>query len=144
MGEKEEQVAWHASALALSMTEEARWKCRGCKPDNLHHFCERKRKPYVFHRFFYFSGPPGFTMSFDALERIRRFNRIQCQRSKVSSRGKKKRQVFLCRRTVRVKVKGKVIPTSFLKIKEGGRSLERKTGERGMVSRIGRLSEPRS
>ena len=31
-------------------------------------------------------------------------------------KGKKKRQVFLCRRTVRVKVKSKVIPTSFLKI----------------------------
>ena len=42
---------------------------------------------------------------------------IQCHRSKEnSSRGKRKRQVFLCRRTVRVKVKGKVIPTGFLKI----------------------------
>ena len=42
---------------------------------------------------------------------------IQCQRSKEKSRkGKKKRLVFLCRRTVRVKVKSKVIPTSFLKI----------------------------
>ena len=29
-----------------------------------------------------------------------------------------KRQAFLCRRTVRVKVKGKVIPASFLKIEE--------------------------
>ena len=42
---------------------------------------------------------------------------IQCQRSKEnSSKGKKKRRVFLCRRTVTVKVKSKVIPTSFLKI----------------------------
>ena len=42
---------------------------------------------------------------------------IQCQRSKEnSSKGKKKRRVFLCRRSVRVKVKSKVIPTSFLKI----------------------------
>ena len=42
---------------------------------------------------------------------------IQCQRSKEnSSKGKKKRRVFLYRRTVRVKVKNKVIPTSFLKI----------------------------
>ena len=43
---------------------------------------------------------------------------IQCQRSKEnSSKGKKKRPVFLCR-TVRVKVKCKVILTSFLKIQE--------------------------
>ena len=42
---------------------------------------------------------------------------IQCQRSKENnSKGKKKRRVSLCRRTVRVKVKSKVIPTSFLKI----------------------------
>ena len=44
---------------------------------------------------------------------------IQCQRSKEnSSKGKKKRQVFLCRRTVRVEVKSKVIQTSFLNIQE--------------------------
>ena len=42
---------------------------------------------------------------------------IRCQRSKEdSSRGKRKRRVVLCRRTVRVEVKSKVIPTSFLKI----------------------------
>ena len=42
---------------------------------------------------------------------------IQCQRSKESStRGKRKRRVFLCRRTVRVKEKSKVISTRFLKI----------------------------
>ena len=42
---------------------------------------------------------------------------IQCQRSKQNSRKrKKKRRVFLCRRTVRVKVKSKVIPRSFPKI----------------------------
>ena len=41
---------------------------------------------------------------------------IQCHRSKEnSSKGKKKRRVFLCRRTVRVKVKSKVILTSFPK-----------------------------
>ena len=38
---------------------------------------------------------------------------------------------------MKVKVKSKVIPTGFLKV-EGGRSLGRKTGERGTVSRIGR------
>ena len=44
---------------------------------------------------------------------------IQCQRSKGnSSKGKKKRRVFLCRRTVRVKVKTKLIPRSFPKIQE--------------------------
>ena len=42
---------------------------------------------------------------------------IQCQRSKEnSSKGKKKRRVFFCRRTVRAKVKSKVILTSFPEI----------------------------
>ena len=44
---------------------------------------------------------------------------IQYQSSKENiSKGKKKRRVFLCRRTVRVKVKSKVILTSFPKIQE--------------------------
>ena len=77
-------------------------------------------------------------MAFDAAKRNGRFGCIQCQRSKESSRGKRKRRVFPCRRTVRVKVKSKAIPTSFLKIEEEGRSLGRKTGERGTVGRIGR------
>ena len=60
-------------------------------------------------------------MAFDAAERNARFGSIQCQRSKESSsRGKRKRRVFLCRRTVRVKVGGKVIPASFLKIEGRG------------------------
>ena len=64
---------------------------------------------------------------------------IQCQRSKEnSSEGKKKRRVFLRRRTVRVKVNSEVILTSFPKFKEGRRSLGRKIGERRTVSRIGR------
>ena len=55
-------------------------------------------------------------MAFDAVERNRKFGRIQCQKSKErSSRGKRKSRVFLCRRTVRVKEVGKVIPSSFLK-----------------------------
>ena len=42
---------------------------------------------------------------------------IQCQISKENtSRRKRKRRVFLCRRTAKVKVKSKVIPTNFLKI----------------------------
>ena len=62
-------------------------------------------------------------MAFDAAERNGRFGRIQCQRGKESSsRGKGKRRVFLCRRTVGIKVGGKVIPTSCLKI-EGRRTL---------------------
>ena len=71
---------------------------------------------------FYFSGPPGFKMAFDAAERNGRFGRIQCQRGKKSSssRAKRKRRVFLCRGTMTVKVKGKVIPASFLKIEERG------------------------
>ena len=50
---------------------------------------------------------------------------IRCQRSKEShSRGKRKRRVFLYKRTVRVKVKSKVIPTSFLKIEGRGTFVE--------------------
>ena len=45
LGEREEQVACHVSALALAMTDEA----RRYEPGDLHHFCERQRKPYVFH-----------------------------------------------------------------------------------------------
>ena len=39
---------------------------------------------------------------------------------------------------MRVEVKDKVISTSFPKLKEGGRLLERRSGERGTVSRVGR------
>ena len=71
--------------------------------------------------FFHFSGPPGLRLAFDASERIGKFGSIQCQRSEErSSRGMRKRPVFLCRRTVDVEVKSKVIPTSFLKIEERG------------------------
>ena len=60
-------------------------------------------------------------MIFIAAKRNGRFGCIQCQRSKESSsRGKRKRRVFLCRRTVKVKVKSKVIPASFLKIEGWG------------------------
>ena len=60
-------------------------------------------------------------MAFDAAERNGRVGRIQCQRGKESSnRGKRKRRVFFCRRTVRVKVQNKSIPASFLKIEERG------------------------
>ena len=66
---------------------------------------------------YHFSGPPGFRLAFYVSERNERFCRVQCERSKErSSTGKRKRPVFLCRRTVGVKVKSKVIPMSFLKI----------------------------
>ena len=72
-------------------------------------------------RLFHLSRPPGFRRAFDAAESNGRFSRIQCQRGKESScRGKRKRRVFLCRRTVRVKVGGKAIPASFLKIEGRG------------------------
>ena len=60
------------------------------------------------------------------------FGRIQCQRSKESSsREKRKRRVFFCRRTVGVKVGDKVIPASFLKVEGSGTLVEAKDlGER--------------
>ena len=85
-------------------------------------------------------------MAFDAAERNGRFGRIQCQRGeKNSSRGKRKRRVFLCRRTVRVKVGGKAISTSFLKVKGRGTlvgAIDQR--ERETDRRIGSWSEPRS
>ena len=90
-------------------------------------------------RFFHFSGPPGLRLVFDAAERNGRFGSIQYQRSNESrSRGKRKRQVLLCRRTVKVEVKSKVIPASSLKIEERGTLVRGKTGEIVTVSSIGR------
>ena len=75
-------------------------------------------------RCFLLSRPPGFRMAFDAAERNGRFGRNQCQRSEESnSKRKRKRRVFLCGRTVGVKVGGKVNPASFLKVERRGRSL---------------------
>ena len=70
--------------------------------------------------FFHFSGPPGFRMVFDAAERNGRFGRIQCQRSKRAAAQERERRAFLCRRTVRVKVRSKVIPISFREIEGRG------------------------
>ena len=113
------------SFLAVAMTDEA---CRGSGGVSLTIFIASvsgsKSLTSFTNRFFDFSGPPGFRLVFDAAKRNERFGRIQCQRSQESSsRGKRKRRVFLCRRTVRVEVKSKVIPTSFLKIKGSGRKL---------------------
>ena len=60
-------------------------------------------------------------MAFDAAEKNGICGSTQCQRSKESgSRGKGRRRVFLCRRTVRAEGKDIVIPTSFLKIEGWG------------------------
>ena len=83
-------------------------------------------------------------MAFDAAERNGEFGRIQCQRGKESSgRGKRKRRVFLCRRR-KSKYKAKSSQRVFGKLKEGGRSLGQKTGEKETDKRIGRWSEPKS
>ena len=68
---------------------------------------------------FHLSRPPGFRMAFDAAKRNGRFGCIQCHRGKESS-NRGKRQVFLCRGTVGVKVGDKVILASFLKIEGRG------------------------
>ena len=48
-------------------------------------------------RFLHLSRPPGFRRAFDASERNGRLGRIQSQRGKESSsRGQRKRRVFLC------------------------------------------------
>ena len=73
-------------------------------------------------------------MAFDVAERNGRFGRIQCQRGKESiSRGK--RRVFLCRRTVGVKVRGKVIPASFQKTKGRGMLVGAKD-QRGQIEEL--------
>ena len=83
---------------------------------------------------FHLSRPPGFRRAFDATERNRRFGCIQCQRGKESSsRGKRKIRVFLCRRTVGVKVGGKVIPASFLKIEGRGALVGTKGWREGQI-----------
>ena len=68
------------------------------------------------YRFFHFKRQSTLRLVFDAAERNEKLDRIQCQRSKESnSKGKRKRRLFLCRRTLRVKVRSKVIPTRLLK-----------------------------
>ena len=74
-------------------------------------------------------------MAFDAAERNEEFGRIQYQRGKQNSgRGKRKRRVFHCRRTVRVKV----IPARFLKIKGRGSLVGAKDQRKGTDGKIGR------
>ena len=79
-------------------------------------------------------------MAFDAAERNGRIGCIQCQRGKESSStGQRKRRVFLCKRTVRVKVGEKAIPGSFLKVEGRGTLVGAKgQGEKGRNRKIGR------
>ena len=49
LGEREEQVPCHASALALAMTDEALREAVMFKPGDLYYFCERQQRPCVFH-----------------------------------------------------------------------------------------------
>ena len=77
-------------------------------------------------------------MAFDVAKRNGRFGRIQCQRGKKSgSRRKRKRRIFLYKRTVRVKVEGKVIPASFLKIEGRGMLVGAKDRRERTDKRIG-------
>ena len=50
---------------------------------------------------------------------------------------KRKRGVFLCRRTARIKVKGNIASTSFWKMVGRRRSLGWKSGERGQLVKLG-------
>ena len=59
-------------------------------------------------------------MAFDAAKRNGRFGCIQWQKYKESSRGKRKGRLFLCGKTVGVKVEGDVILPSFLKVEGRG------------------------
>ena len=94
-----------------------RWKRRASRLSCLSLGFGSKSLALFTNRFFHLSRPPGFRRAFDAAEKNGRFGRIQSQRSKESSsRGKRKRRVILCWRTVRVKIRGKAIPVSFLKI----------------------------
>ena len=83
-------------------------------------------------RFFHFSDHQA--LEWHVAERNGRFGCIQYQRSEESSsREKRKRRVFLCRRTVWVEVRSKVIPASFLKIEGRGTLVAAK--DRGVRNR---------
>ena len=98
------------------------WQCQTshierprCKSDDLHRLSGTKSltsyyenlTSFAYH-FFHFRTPPGLMLGFDAAERNEKFGRIWCQIGKErSSRGKRKRRVFLGSRSKRVKVEGK-------------------------------------
>ena len=82
LGEREEQVACHASALALTMTDEAYREV-----ENFITFISGGKNLTSFTKlFFHFRRPPELRFVFDAAERNGKFGGIQCQRSKESSK----------------------------------------------------------
>ena len=58
---------------------------------------------------------PTLRLAFDTTERNKKLAAFDARVVQSNSRGKRKRKVFLCKGAERVKVKGKVVPTSFLK-----------------------------
>ena len=75
------------------------------------------------------------------MEDLAAFSAREVKRAAAEERRKKR--VFLCRRTVRVKIGGKVIPASFLKIEGRGALVGAKDWRERDERRIGRWSEPR-
>ena len=121
LGEREEQVVCHASALALVITDDTSGSGDVSLAIFITSVSGSESLASFTNRLLHLSRPSGFRMALDAAERNGRFGRIQCQRGKESSsRGKRKRRVFLCSRTVSVKIEGKVIPASFRKIEGRG------------------------
>ena len=87
--------------------------------------------------FFHLSRPPGFRIVFDAVKKNGEFGRIQCQSGKESSsRGKRKRLIFIHSGTVEVKVQGKIIPVSFLKIEGRERLIGQKLEKEGQLEEM--------
>ena len=124
-------------ALALTMTDEASQEVKMLGVMIfIASVSSSKSITFFTNCFFNLSRPPGFGRAFDAIKRNGSVGCIRCQRSKEStSRGKRKRRVFLCKWTVKVKVEGKVIPASFLKIKGRGMLM------RAIGQREGRIEE---
>ena len=116
LGEREDQVVCHASAFAKGDDQQSALGSGGVSLAIFITSVSGSESLTSFtNRIFHFSGPPGFRMACDSTERNGRFGRIQCQRSEESS-SRGERRVFICRRTVGVKVGDKVIPASFLKV----------------------------
>ena len=90
------------------------------------------------YRFFHFRRSPGLGLAFDEAEEWQIWPHSVPESKEGSSRGKKKRLVFLCRRTMRVAVKDKVIPTRFLKTEGRGTFVGMEERKRGKVCRISR------
>ena len=109
-----------------------------CEPDDLHYFYEGSKSFLCLtHRIFHFRKPPGLKLACSAVKRNGKFGRIHYQRSE-DNRCRGRREVFFCKKTVRVKVKGKVVSTGFLKIAGWGLFVVMEEQRKGAVSGIGR------